>query len=313
MALGPGTSTLTPTMVDPPRAPLRIATVRQQFDQRAARLAAHAFVLDDVQRRMIERLRLVRLAPQRVLDVGCGQGGARLRLAELYPRAQWIGLDLSHAMLRAAAAPADLLARIGAAWRRRPVPLRVQADAGQLPIADARIDLLWSSLMLHWHPTPHALFGEFKRVLRVDGLLMFASFGPDSLREVRAAFAQGWPQARPMPFVDMHDFGDMMVAAGFATPVMDVEHLHLTYPSAQALLREVAALGGNPRTDRPVALPSGRQARAVLQALQAQRAPDGRFGLTLEVAYGHAWKPQPRVPGEAVVRLDQLRRPRAGT
>lgn len=261
MALGPGTSELTPTMVDPPRAPLRVATVRRQFDQRAARLPAHDALLREVERRLLERLDLIRLVPRRVLDIGCGRGQSRALLAARYPLAEWVGLDLSAAMLRGAAVPDGTVARW---WRRLrgEVALRVQADAACLPLADGSADLVCSNLMLHWHPTPHALFPEWKRVLRVEGLLLFSCFGPDTLRELRAACAQALPRAAPMPFIDMHDFGDMMVAAGFATPVMDVEVLRLTYPSPQALLREVAALGGNARDDRAPALVSGARARA---------------------------------------------------
>ena len=138
------------------------------------------------------------------------------------------------------------------------------------------------------------MFPEWKRVLKTDGLLMFSCFGPDTLKELRAAAARALPNSRAMPFVDMHDFGDMMVASGFATPVMDAEIITLTYASPQELLREVRALGGNPRDDRAQSLPSGRQARQMLRALEAQRGDDGRIRLTFEVAYGHAWKPMPR-------------------
>ncbi len=115
--------------------------------------------------------------------------------------------------------------------------------------------------MLHWHPEPHTVFPEWKRVLRVDGLLLFSCFGPDTLKELRLACRTALPSARPMPFIDMHDFGDMMVASGFANPVMDAEVLTLTYPSPRDLLREVRALGGNPRDDRvhgAAARPTGK-------------------------------------------------------
>ncbi len=161
--------------------------------------------------------------------------------------------------------------------------------------------------MLHWHPTPHVVFPEWKRVLRVDGLLMFSCFGPDTLKELRAAVKETLPHARAMPFVDMHDFGDMLVASGFATPVMDVETITLTYPDPRALLAEVRALGASPLDDRWPALPSGRQARRLLDALAARRDSLGRIPLTFEVAYGHAWKPAPRAVGVSKVSLASLR------
>jgi malonyl-CoA O-methyltransferase len=143
-------------------------------------------------------------------------------------------------------------------------------------------------------------------VLRADGLLLFSCFGPDTLKEVREACRDVLPNARPMPFIDMHDFGDMMVASGFANPVMDAEVLSLTFPSARDLLREVRALGGNPRDDRSAGLPSGRQARRLHDALEARRGDDGRIRLSFEVAYGHAWKPASR-PESTGVSVEALR------
>lgn len=303
MSLAPGTSNLAPTLADRPHMPARIETVRRQFDRRARRFGAHDALVREVGRRLIERLDYVKLVPQRIADIGCGTGGARDALLARYPQAVWIGVDLSLPMLRAAAARAGLLAR----WLRPPRDLRVCAEAGALPLANATIDLAFSNLMLHWHPAPHTVFAECKRVLRTDGLLMFSCFGPDTGKQLRAAFAAALPDARPLPFTDMHDFGDMMVAAGFAAPVMDVEMLTLTYASPRALLREVAALGGNPRDDRRAALVSTRQAHALFDALEAQRGADGRIALSFEVAYGHAWKPQPRVLGETRIALDRLR------
>jgi len=304
MSLGPGTSELTPTVVDPPRMPARLDTVRRQFDRRAARFARHEFIVREVGQRLIERLQFIRIEPQRVVDVGCGAGGARKALLERYPRADWLGVDLSPAML-ARAAPPTWLARL--LPRRRPPAHLLCAEAAALPLADDSADLLFSNLMLHWHPQPHTVFPEWLRVLRVGGLLLFSCFGPDTLKELRRAYAAAGIAARPLPLVDMHDFGDMMVAAGFATPVMDAETIRLTYASPQALLGEVAALGGNPRDDRAPGLVSGRRARALHAALRETADADGRIALSFEIAYGHAWKPQPRPRGQSTVPLDDLR------
>ena len=207
-----------------------------------------------------------------------------------------------------------LRAQPPAAWHRRlrswvtgeRAP-RVCADALHLPLRDSVVDLVFSNLMLHWHPLPHTLFPEWLRVLKTEGLLLFSCFGPDTLMEMRAACLQALPRARPMPFIDMHDFGDMMVAAGFATPVMDAERITLTYATARELLREVRALGGNPRDDRPQGLPGTRAARRLVDALEAQRGPDGRIALTFEIAYGHAWKPVPKANAPTEFSLERLR------
>ena len=305
MALGPGTSALTPTMIDPPRLRAREATVRRQFNTRAARFAQHDALVREVGRRLIERFDVIRFTPKQILDVGSGADGARGTLLERFAESEWIGVDSSLAMLRAAPAlPWYRRWRDAAAGRRI---THVCADALHLPLADASVDLVFSNLMLHWHPQPHTVFPEWRRVLATDGLLLFSCFGPDTLAELRAACERALPHAAPMPFVDMHDFGDMMVAAGFAGPVMDAETIRLTYPSPQALLREVAALGGNPRDDRGPGLVGGRRARALLAALGDQRDAQGRVSLTFEIAYGHAWKPVPRVRGQASVPLDDLR------
>ncbi len=248
-------------------------TVRRQFNARAARFAQHDVVVREIERRLVERLDPIRFIPTRIVDVGCGAGTSRAALLQRYAQAQWLGVDFSPPMLRGGAAT-------------------VCASAHALPLAEDSVDLVFSNLMLHWHPDPPAVFSEWLRALKVGGLLLFSCFGPDTLKELRAACRAHLPQARPLPFVDMHDLGDMLLAAGFELPVMDVEHLTLTYSDATALVTEVRALGGNPRADRSPGLPGTQAARQFWNALEAQRGADGRIALTLEVAYGHAWKPQ---------------------
>jgi malonyl-CoA O-methyltransferase len=305
MPLGPGSADLTPTMVAPPRIPARVETVAHQFDCRAGRLARRDLLLREVDERLQSRLAYIRLAPTSILDVGCGLGRSRSPLLGRYRRARWTGIDLSVALVRAGLLEQRRALGLARWWRRDAD--WVVGDGACLPIAEGSVDLVYSNLMLHWHPTPHLVFPEWKRVLRVDGLLMFSCFGPDTLTELRAAAADALPQARPMPFVDMHDFGDMMVASGFATPVMDVERLTLTFAEPRELLEEVRALGGNPRDDRAAALPSGRQAKRLLDALADRRNADGRIPLTFEIAYGHAWKPAPKTAGVSSISVESLR------
>ena len=306
MPLGPGSSQLTPTVVAPPRIPARIETVARQFNCRAERPGVDDLLLKEVGERLQSRLDYIRLQPKHILDVGCGLGRSRAALIGRYPGARWTGVELSEQRARAGLAAQRRELGMARWWRR--AADWIVADAARLPVADDSADLLYSNLMLHWHPTPHVVFPEWKRALRVDGLLMFSCFGPDTLSELRAAVAQTMPAARPMPFVDMHDFGDMMVASGFATPVMDVEKITLTYADPRELLAEVRGLGGNPRDDRPPGLPSGRRARRLLEALAAHRDADGRIPLTFEVAYGHAWKPAPRTVGVSAISVEDLRR-----
>ncbi|HUL63827.1 MAG TPA: methyltransferase domain-containing protein [Burkholderiaceae bacterium] len=313
MPLAPGEADIAPTLVAKARVPMRWQTVQRQFDRRAARLGPHDFLLREVSNRLIDRLDYIRLTPARIVDVGCGAGGSREPLSKRFPGAHWTGVDLSLPMMLAAnARRGPLAAWFDRARGRARSSEPICAEATQLPFADATFELVFSNLMLHWHPRPHDVFPEWKRVLTVDGLLLFSCFGPDTLQELRAACAETLRESYPMPFIDMHDFGDMMVAAGFATPVMDVETIRLTYGSAHELLAEARALGGNPRDDRAHGLVAGTRARALLAALERRRDATGRIPLTFEVAYGHAWKPAPRGATEAVISLDRLRAGLAG-
>jgi len=294
-------------------APIDLARVRELF-ARPARVAPSDFLRREISARMHERLSLVRLAPKQVLDAGCGAGADLALLQKTYPAAQIVGLDGAEAMVRAASKPAPSTRSLNQMLSRL-LPSKagvdiVCGDFGNLPFGANSLDLLWSNLALHWHPQPDRVFAEWRRVLRVDGLLMFSSFGPDTFTELRAAFAELDLYTHALPFVDMHDFGDQLVEAGFSTPVMDMERITVTYDSAQALLADVRALGGDPLDSRRRGL-IGRAAWArMLAALDAKRRPDGKLGLTFEVIYGHAFRPAPKTTatGESIVRF-QPRKP----
>ncbi|HEX4584669.1 MAG TPA: methyltransferase domain-containing protein [Burkholderiaceae bacterium] len=299
----------------PVRAPFRCVTVQRQFDRRAPGFAGASAVVREVGGRLFERLDTIRHEAGLVVDLGCGAGLQRAALLKRFAHATWIGIDLSRGMLAQAADEASaFVRRLPRALQPRSRTLRVCANADRLPLADASADCVFSNLMLHWHPAPHQVFPEVARVLREGGLFLFSSLGPDTLRELRQACALALAHPRPMPFVDMHDLGDMMVAAGFSSPVTDSETIRLTYGSARQLLAEVRVLGGNPRDDRDPGLPSGRRARALVAELEAQRGGDGRIGLTFEISYGLGWKAPPRASAGSATTISvealrgQLRR-----
>ncbi|UOD27252.1 methyltransferase domain-containing protein [Massilia violaceinigra] len=293
-------------------APIDLARVRFLFS-RPQRVERSDFLRREIASRMHERLMLVKVAPTRVLDAGCGSGADLALLQKDYPAAHIVGLDAASAMVEAARTPASALKSLIS--RLLPSKAGVDllcGDFGNLPLGPNSVDLVWSNLALHWHPQPDRVFAEWRRVLRNDGLLMFSNFGPDTLRELRTAFAQAdagadaAPSPRVLPFVDMHDFGDQLVAAGFSTPVMDMEVITVTYDTAEALLADARALGGNPLATRARGL-FGRAAHArMLAALEQQRRPDGKLALSFEVIYGHAFRPAPRVTaaGEAIIRFE---------
>lgn len=299
-----------------PSAPIDLHLVRRLFAAPAG-VSESDFLRREVAGRMHERLALVRLDPQRVLDAGCGNGADLPILQDRFPAAHLIGGDASLAMLhearRAQAATLSSMHRLLKKW----LPTRsagglgthsdlLCGDFAQLPLGANAVDLVWSNLALHWHPQPDRVFAEWRRVLRLDGLLMFSCFGPDTFKELRAAFAALDDAPHTLPFVDMHDFGDMLVNAGFSTPVMDMETITVTYETPAKLLADVRAWGGNPLMTRRRSL-SGRQAWSrVIQALEGMRRDDGRIHLSFEVIYGHAFRPAPTrtAHGEAIIRLD---------
>ena len=294
-------------------APIDGQRVRALFAE-PARVAPADFLRREIAERMHERLSLVKIVPQRVLDAGCGAGADLATLQKRYPAAQVVGLDASGAMLAGAKAPAPSMRSLNGMLSRL-MPARtgidlVCGDFGSLPFGPNSLDLVWSNLALHWHPQPDRVFAEWRRALRVDGLLMFSNFGPDTFKELRAAFAAMDETPHTLPFVDMHDFGDQLVEAGFSTPVMDAERITVTYGTVEALLADVRAIGGNPLATRRRGLVGRAAWQRMVDALEAGRGADDKIGLTFEVIYGHAFRPVPKTTaaGEAIVRF-QPRKP----
>ncbi|KAF1047721.1 MAG: Malonyl-[acyl-carrier protein] O-methyltransferase [Herbaspirillum frisingense] len=300
-------------------APIDLPLVRRTFGQ-PQRVAESDFLRREVSSRMQERLALVKIAPKEVLDAGCGEGADLPVLQKRYPDAQVIGLDGAYGMLAVAAehqrgaqsAVNRLFGSINK-WLGTDGaggPELACADFAQLPLGPNSLDLVWSNLAVHWHPQPDRVFAEWRRVLRVEGLLMFSCFGPDTLREVRSAFESIDLAPHTLPFVDMHDFGDMLVNAGFSTPVMDMETITVTYETPQRLLEDVRAWGGNPLETRRRSMLGRAQHQRLLAALEAMRNRDGKIPLTFEVVYGHAFRPVPKTTaaGESIIRFDLPRK-----
>jgi malonyl-CoA O-methyltransferase len=245
---------------------------RRRFERAAKTYADSSRLEDEVAARMFERLDYIKLAPRRILDAGSGP--PRRALAKRYPQAEIVALDFSLPMLTRAGFWARML-------RSRTFP--VCGDLERLPLTDGVVDLVWSNMALHWLGDPLASFKEFRRVLSPNGLLMFSTLGPDSLKELRGAAGA----ARVHGFIDMHDVGDMLLATGLSAPVMDMELLTFTYPDADALLGDLRASGQtSARADRPRGL-AGKEF-----AKRLRRALGERPKATFEVVYGHAWKPQ---------------------
>ena len=267
--------------------------VRRSFDRAATTYDAAAVLQHEVCKRSLERLDFIRHQPARILDAGSGTGNAWRGLAARYPGSQIIALDLAPGMLRQA--------RAAIPWHRRmlkKMPAALCGDLEGLPLAQGSVNMVWSNLALQWVNTLPRAFSEIHRVLAPGGLFMFTTFGPDTLKELRMAQAGIDNHAHVSSFIDMHDIGDMLVHAGFADPVIDMETFTLTYSDVKALMRDLKAIGArNAAEDRPRGLSGKTWLQAVTRNYEALRR-DRMLPATYEVVYGHAWRPAPRVgPG----------------
>ena len=295
-----------------------VRAVRRAFARAASTYDGAAVLQKEIGARMAERLDVVRLDPRGVLDAGCGTGDALPELAARYPKTRRVALDLAPPMLEVARARTrtarSTFGRLLAPLRGRAgaLPDFVCGDLVALPFPAAAFDLVWSNATLQWVDDLPRAIAECHRVLAVGGLFTFTTLGPDTLKELRAAFAGVDARPHVGRFVDMHDIGDVLVAAGFADPVMQMEYMTLTYPDALAMLRDLKAIGAtNAAHGRARGLMGRGRWQRALAALDATRSggPQGRVVATFEVIYGHAWKAAPtRTPeGHAIVKLERRR------
>lgn len=269
---------------------------RRAFD-RARDFAGASFVHDEARTRLLARLDLLRLAPRLVVDLGCGLGRGASALAARYPRALVVALDSSRSMLRSAASARGACAIVG-------------GDAERVPLREHCAELVLANLVLPWC-RPDVVFAEVARVLAADGVALFATLGPDTLKEIREAFAAADDRIHVHATFDMHDLGDLALAAGLVEPVLDVDRLTVTYTDVAALVRDLRAMGAvNVAGGRRRGLTSVARWRTFEQALVA--TPASRFAVTVELILGQAFGRGPvgrrdrRTPGEIRVPLERL-------
>ena len=274
--------------------------MRRDFAAAAASYDAAAVLAREVGSRLAARLDYVRLAPRRMADIGCATGDGVRELQRRYPDALPLAVDYALPMLAAVKNRSGWAGWLGRL--RGKLPRCVNADVRALPLAGGCLDLAWSNLMLHWLPDLRPAFAELQRVLAEGGLLHFALLGPDTLKELRAAAAHAGAVLPAPTFLDMHDIGDMLVAAGFADPVMEMETLTLTYRTPRLFLADQRRLGVR---DGLLGRLPWRVWRRVFAAWE--RA-EGLLPARFEVIYGHAWKVAPRkaADGRDIVRFRQL-------
>lgn len=276
--------------------------VRRAFSRAAQDYDAAAVLQREVCARMLERLDYIKLKPARLLDVGSGTGWGTRQLGERYPKAEITALDIAIGMLQVARGTSSWWQKLFAAQREN----YLCADVEALPIAPASVEMVWSNLALQWCNDLPATFVELHRVLKVEGLLMFSSFGVDTLHELRSAFSDVDGYSHLSRFTDMHDIGDMLVAAGFADPVMEMEKITLTYDDMRAVMQDLKSIGAhNSTAGRSSGLMGKKAWQRVTQNYEKLRR-DGKLPATFEILYGHAWKPAPKVAmdGRAIIKTD---------
>lgn len=253
---------------------LRLNDVRHSFDRAAATYDAAAVLQQRIRDELIERLDVVAIEPELVVDLGCGTGGAFAALVGRFPRAQVLGIDLSEAMLGSSADGHIRHIAVG--------------DAHRIPCRDGSVALVFSNLMLPWCDI-EAVFTGVRRVLAPGGLFTFSTFGPDTLTELRDAWEGVDEHTHVNYFVDMHDIGDALLRAGFADPVMDVDRYVLTYRRAADLMHDLKATGArNVTAGRRRALTGKGRLEACARRYERHRM-DGRLPATYEIVYGQAW------------------------
>lgn len=276
--------------------------VRRAFSKAASSYDAAAVLQREVCSRMLEKLEIIKHQPQQLLDVGSGTGWGTRQLGGLYPQADIVSLDIAIGMLQAARGTAGWWKKLFAGKREN----YLCADVEALPLAAQSLDMVWSNLAVQWCNDLPATFVELHRVMKTDGLLMFSTFGPDTLQEMRVAFngVDGYNHVNR--FVDMHDIGDMMVAAGFADPVMEMEKITLTYNDVRAVMQDLRSIGAhNATAGRAQGMMGKARWKHIVQNYETLRH-DGKLPATFEIIYGHAWKPAPKTTtdGRAIIRTN---------
>jgi len=253
---------------------------RMHFERAADSYDGAAVLQREIAKRMGERLDYIKAQPNRVLDVGCGTGYITKDLLQRYPKAEVIALDLAHSMARKSLEQGS--------WLRKPKALC--ADAEALPFAEDSVDFVISSLMLQWSNDLGKVFSGFHHVLAPNGLLLFSTFGPETLTEIRQSWSEVDDHPHTSHFPDMHEIGDALLQAGFQDPVTDMEMITMTYANVRQLMRDIKEIGAsNTDSHRSKGLMGKAKLKAFENAYEQFKTPDGLYPASWEIIYGHAW------------------------
>ena len=268
--------------------------VRAHFGRAASSYSAAAVLQHQVEDQLLEGLDALKRRPDWVLDVGCGPGRALQSLRQQFPNAQILGLDWALPMLQRIPEPLTK-ARHWGVLPNKALVHRVAGDAAALPLSGASIDLLFSSLCIQWCLDLAQLFAEWRRVLKPGGLVLLSTFGPDTLKELRQAWAGVDAGAHVNHFFDMHDIGDAMMRAGFTNPVLSTERFVLSYEHPRAVIQELKHIGAtNAMSARKAGLGGRRALQSMLQNYPLNA--DARAEASFEVVFASAYAPAEGTP-----------------
>jgi len=262
--------------------------IKRAFGHAAEQYTQHARVQAEVAKRLLERLDGLKFEPETIVDLGCGPGVQARALSQRFGKARVVAMDWSLSMLERAGAERG--------WLRKRFE-RVAADANALPLAESSVDLLYSNLMLQWCDDLPAMLNGFRRVLRPGGMVLFSTFGPDTLTELRQAWRAVDQGSHVSPFADVQTIGDAMMRAGFGEPVLDTDWITSTYTRPRALLDELKTIGAtHAGRDRSRGLTTPNKLNALFAAYEEWRQDSGLYPATWEVVYASAWGPEEGAP-----------------
>jgi len=267
-------------LLNPPR--LDKLSVKKSFDRAAKSYNCAAILQEEVLSRLLQRFDYIHHRPETVIDIGCGTGRGVAGLQSRYPRSKIVCLDLAFSMLQESKKQYGLL-------RKKRV---VNADMENMPFTDGSFDLLFSNLALQWVNDLGATFKEFARIGKSGGLLMFATFGPGTLEELRCSWADVDQHPHVHQFIDMHDIGDALMTGGFSQPVVDTESIRLEYEEFQQVLGDLKNIGAsNSAKNRSRGLMTPVKFKRLEHNYRQLGYEKGKFIATYELVYGHAWLP----------------------
>ncbi|MDC1417740.1 malonyl-ACP O-methyltransferase BioC [Candidatus Thioglobus sp.] len=249
-----------------------MSKIRSTFNGAANNYDDNAFLQSEIANRLAEKLKVISIKPQTIIDLGSGTGLLSNKTAEIFPNANLICVDFAQQSLL-----------------KNSQNLKVCANAYELPFASNSIDFIVSNLMMQWCPDLKALFNECFRVLKPEGLILFTTFGPDTLKELKRSWSAVDSSAHVNDFIDMHDIGDQMLQSGFQSPIMEMENITLTYEKVLDLMHDLKSIGAQNVGSRSKALTGKTKFKKMIEMYESYRS-DGKLPATYEVIYGHAWK-----------------------